>query len=198
LKNAITDVTYDKCKKRNDNGCSHIQSVSLLFISSLSIILQQSIALLETFEHFPRKQFLSISTQFHEYLLISQKFTHTTFNLSIFDRINQWFLVQNLIKRQEMGQTMIAAPRIIKNQNLHSDHEITIQFQNQEEPNYCNLYLITLISKEKDNYYSCKEICVFNKNTNRFEDITPCYSQEMIQFIQTKVLNNLNTNERIG
>jgi len=89
---------------------------------------------------------------------------------------------------------------ILKKQETYLGYELTIQFKNISEPHYCNLYLMTLIWEATYNQYTCKEICVYNNDKNRFEEITPCYSSKVIQHIIVTVTNNLNRDniKRIG
>ena len=63
---------------------------------------------------------------------------------------------------------------------------IQATFSNDSEPVDCRDFTITIKTDSATEY--CLELCVYNKRSNRLEDVQSMFSEELILFIMQKVI----------
>ena len=76
-----------------------------------------------------------------------------------------------------------------------------MQFENILEPIHTRTYLLTLHKPLADTYWTCQSLCVYNHSNYRFEEITPCLTNDRLEKLKEDLfieLNALKVDEEIS
>ena len=70
-----------------------------------------------------------------------------------------------------------------------------MQFENILEPIDTRTYLFTLYKTLTDNKWYSQHLCVYNHSKHRYEEITPCLTNDTLEKLKDDIFNLLNLQE---